>query len=490
MSIERPTQIVQLRDTYAQWGCTAPIAIAKIPRSWSFFTEFHIPNQTTISSEQLQHLEHVERLWATALEQNKFDGAWLMAGDEQFHFQDDQGTRFKPPAYFSQWVDPEYITPGSRMYIAPGAKPVLFLSQPEDYWHAPAPFPEHLANQLEIRSYTSADDLEAESKAHQPNLKAIATIGPSDERPGDNLADPNTNPEALLNYLNFHRAAKTEYELVAMREASRIAVRGHKAAETTFFDGGSEFDIHMAYLRASAQNETDLPYGNIVALNEHGATLHYQHQVRTAPEPSLSLLIDAGGQARGYASDITRTYAAAGPEHDTFVALIDAMQVHQDKILDSVKPGVTFAALHVQMHEQLARLLIDQQLVTCGTEEAINQGITRAFCPHGLGHLLGLQVHDVGGHIADAQGSPAPPPAMDATLRFTRALEENYVFTIEPGLYFISFFLKRLRQEGAAVNWNKVDPLIPYGGIRIEDNLRITDQGLENLTRDAFDDAE
>jgi len=293
-----------------------------------------------------------------------------------------------------------------------------------------------------------------------------------------------TNPAALLDYLHFHRARKTAYELAAMRYASDVGAAGHIAAAQAFAGGGTEFDIHMAYLSGAQQAEVDLPYGNIVGLNEHAAVLHYQHQNRRHDHAPRSLLIDAGGSYRGYASDITRTYAGSG-END-FAELLKRMQSHQQALIDSIRPGVRFADLHVQMHRQLAAVLADAELVTCAADAAFEQGITEAFCPHGLGHLLGLQVHDVGGHLADDHGNPAPPPEQYPSLRFTREIDVDYVFTIEPGLYFIPSLLQALKNKRAAVNWARVDALAGCGGIRIEDNVRVLDDGVENLTRDAF----
>src|SRR5690606_9385001 len=105
-----------------------------------------------------------------------------------------------------------------------------------------------------------------------------------------NVADPvqafgieRVNPTSVLNVLHHARAVKTAYELECMRGATRRAVRGHLAAEAAFRDGAPEFDIHLAYCRAVSHTESELPYGNIIALNENAAVLHYQHQARGAP---------------------------------------------------------------------------------------------------------------------------------------------------------------------------------------------------------------
>ena len=410
----------------------------------------------------------------------------MSAGEAIFDFQDDHGPRFKPNPYLAQWVAPEFISPGTRLLIRPGHKPVLFLHQPTDYWHAHAPLPQQLAPYVEIQPFAETGELLKACQQHMQATSKMAFIGPEE---GSNEQFGEANPAELTAYLHFHRAHKTSYELAVMRRASAIGVAGHIAAEACFHAGGSEFDIHMAYLVGSQQSEVQLPYGNIVALNEHGSVLHYQFQDRTVPEPYRSLLIDAGGSCRGFASDITRTYAARGPAHQLFSNLIDAMENHQLALIDSVRPGITFADLHIQMHQQLGQILADADLVSCSPEQAFEDSITEDFCPHGLGHLLGLQVHDVGGHLADENGNNAPPPEQYPTLRFTRAVELDHVFTIEPGLYFIKSLLadaKNHKTKRNLINWHTVENLKGYGGIRIEDNVRVLPDGVENLTRNAF----
>lgn len=435
---------------------------------------------TTVNTDLRQHIQAVVDRWSKGLERCGYDAVWIAAGDQHMHFQDDHGPAFQANPYFTQLVDPDFAHAGAQCLIQPGRKPQLFLLQPIDYWHAPSPLPEHLNNDAEINVFNSEADLHTACQTIQDQLGQTAYVG--EDRGNEN---PGTlNDERLISYMDFHRAVKTPHELNLMRQASEVGVRGHMAARSAFGDGCSEFEIHMAYLQASQQTDLDVPYANIVALNEHGATLHYQHQERTHPDPALSLLIDAGGTVQGYASDITRTYAA---DPDTlFASLISLMQTHQDHLLGWIRPGISYADLHEQMHRNLAKVLVSADLVTCSAEAAFTQGITEKFCPHGLGHLLGIQVHDVGGHLADDNGTQAPPAPNYPSLRFTRTLSPDQVFTIEPGLYFIDPLLEQLRQEKAAVNWTVVDKLKPFGGIRIEDNVRVLSQGIENLTRDAW----
>src|SRR5690606_21625186 len=126
-----------------------------------------------------------------------------------------------------------------------------------------------------------------------------------------------------------------------MRRATALGVRGHAAARDAFQAGASEFEIHLAYLRAAQHTDDELPYPNIVALNANAAVLHYQHRERGAPgaHERRSFLIDAGAQFAGYACDITRTYSAA---RDEFCELIEALDGVQQALCSQVRSGTDY----------------------------------------------------------------------------------------------------------------------------------------------------
>ena len=121
-------------------------------------------------------------------------------------------------------------------------------------------------------------------------------------------------------------------------------------------------------------------------------------------------------------------------------------------------------------------------------QAALEQGVTSVFFPHGIGHLLGLQVHDVGGVMGDSQGGERKRPEGHPYLRLTRMLEPGVVVTIEPGIYLIDSLLAAAHEDkrGAHIDWAMVEALRPYGGIRIEDDVATTAGSPENMTRDAF----
>jgi Xaa-Pro dipeptidase len=291
----------------------------------------------------------------------------------------------------------------------------------------------------------------------------------------------------LLAHLEQARCLKSAYELACMREATCIGVAGHLAAERSFREGAAEFDIHLAFLAAVRQAGEELPYPPIIALNEHAATLHYQRRDVRAPPRPLSLLIDAGAACRGYASDITRTWAM-GP--GAFASLIDGTHALQQELCAAVAPGADWRELHLRAHWLVARLLREAGVLRCEPQEAVESGVSAVFLPHGLGHLLGIQVHDVGGLRPAADADPIARPPGHPALRLTRRLEPGMVVTVEPGIYFIDSLLAKLRAgpSAGAVNWPLVERLAPFGGIRIEDNVAVTASGHDNLTRTAFAD--
>ncbi|MGH8260021.1 MAG: M24 family metallopeptidase, partial [Steroidobacteraceae bacterium] len=144
--------------------------------------------------------------------------------------------------------------------------------------------------------------------------------------------------------------------------------------------------------------------------------------------------------------------------------------------------------VHLTAHRLVAEFLREADITTCDAEEAVATGVSSVFLPHGVGHLLGLQVHDVGGLARSPQGGEIPRPAGHPYLRLTRVLEEGFVVTMEPGVYFIEMLLDEARADSRCgrINWKRVEQLRKFGGIRIEDDLAVTAAGAENLTRDAF----
>jgi Xaa-Pro dipeptidase len=424
------------------------------------------------------HLHHAQSAIDSALADLGYDCLVIAAGTPRLAFLDDQSYPFRANPWFS-WLVPAAAAPGSQLQLVPGRAPRLNHVAPEDYWHSPPEAPH--GPWTGLFDIAVVPEAGTSGMAVDPSCRKVAWI--AEEPPP--VESWERNPPALLTRLEQARCLKSPYELACLREATRIGVAGHLAAERAFRQGAAEFDIHLAFLASVRQAEAELPYPPIVALNEHAATLHYQRRDVRPPARPLSLLIDAGAGWRGYASDITRSWAR---NPGLFASLIDGVHALQQELCNAVAPGIDWRELHFTAHRLVARLLRDAGVIRMEPEEALASGVSAAFLPHGLGHLLGLQVHDVGGFRPAADAEPIPRPPGHPALRLTRKLAPGMVVTVEPGVYFIDSLLARLRAgpHAHAVNWPLVEGLSACGGIRIEDNVVVTASGRENLTRTAF----
>lgn len=407
--------------------------------------------------------------------------AVIFSGCPKVAFLDDRHYPYVANPHFLSWV-PLTDLPLSYIVYTPGERPRLVYFLPRDYWNPVPGQPDgYWTAQFDIDIAHTPDDIAELLPAERHKCILIGEI----DDDAHAFGIERINPTTAINMLHYARGIKTDYEIECLRLASRRGARGHVAAEAAFRDGRAEIDIHRAYCEAVDHTDNELPYGNIVALNEHGAVLHYTELDRDVRVSLHSFLIDAGAQVHGYASDITRTYACGDSR---FADLIARMDAAQQEICSRLRPGVSYRDMHVETHRILAGVLVEADLVRGDPDTLLATGVTSAFFPHGLGHLLGLQVHDVGGFMENENGGHIDPPSGHPYLRLTRTLEKDMVLTVEPGIYAIDMLLDNLRGTPAEdhVNWDGVNWLRPFGGIRIEDDVRITADGVENLTRDAF----
>ena len=426
-----------------------------------------------------QHIETMQARAKEALQREGLDGVVIHSGQGKIQFLDDNYYPYVVNPLFKAWL-PVIDNPNCWLVIDGVSKPKLVFYLPVDFWHkVPKQPDEFWTDEFDIHILSKANAVEKflpYDKANYAYLGEYLEVASA-------LGFSNVNPDRVLHYLHYHRAYKTDYEKMCMREANKAAIKGHKAAEQAFRQGKSEFDIHQDYLIATRHSENQLPYGSIVTLNQNAAILHNTVQETLAPADSRSFLIDAGASFNGYAADITRTYAA---KENEFADLIKEMDKITIALIDLLKPGIEYQEVHQAAHENIAALLSEVGIVNLTQGDILSEGIVSTFFPHGIGHFLGLQVHDVAGHVADDRGTPKPAPAEFPFLRCTRTVEADQVFTIEPGFYFIDCLLTDLKgtKQSSYINWDKVEQFRPFGGIRIEDNVIIHADRNENMTRE------
>ncbi|KAF8055939.1 hypothetical protein HT031_006578 [Scenedesmus sp. PABB004] len=261
------------------------------------------------------------------------------------------------------------------------------------------------------------------------------------------------------------RATKTAAEVGCLLAASAGSGAGHAAMWAAAAPGVTEFQLEAAFVHAAAlRGLTALGYPCIVGAGRNAAVLHYERNAATLAEGDL-VLVDAGAEFRCYTADISRTFPASGtfkaPQRDVY----DLVLALQEGALRRMRPGVPWADVQAAARAELVDGLAALGLVRGSTEELLEQGIDRVFMPHGLGHHLGLDVHDV---------SPdGPVPA--------GRLEAGHVLTVEPGVYFMPLLLERAFADPAqarCLNRAALEGLVPLGGVRIEDNVLLTsDEG-------------
>ena len=427
------------------------------------------------------HVAHLGRAYAAAIEDAGYDALVIDGGAAvpKSRF-DDQDWPFRPAPGFAHWLP--LAEPDAWLVVESGRRPRLLRRHQSSYWEAPPPsVGEEVWSELDTAAI-AGDALAREL----PQGKRTAYLGEDAARAAAaGIAAEHVNPPALVARLDAIRALKTDYERECILEANRRAVRGHQRVFGAFsIADKSELELHLLYLEVTGQDDQEAPYKGIVALGRHAATLHHVSYDREPSRRAVqSLLVDAGATCRGYASDVTRTAikGQSGGAASVFADLIVRVETLQQDVIRRIRPGMPYEDLHDQSHVLLAPILRELDMVRASDDELVGRGVTRRFLPHGLGHSLGIQVHDVGCRTA-------PPRPENPFLRNTTPITAGQVFTIEPGCYFIPELLAELRRDPIAerVNWPLVDQLGDFGGVRIEDDVAVLEQGVRNLTREAW----
>ena len=410
-----------------------------------------------------------------ALAASGFDTLVISSGQPFTYFADDQDAPFNTIPHFRHYCP--LTGPHHVLKLQPGRKPVLVRYAPEDFWYEQLPLGTPFW--LDGFDLVEAPSLDAVWQAVGRPGRAAYLGNETEAAAGAGLE---LNPKGLTAFLDWGRSYKTPYEIKCTDEAALLAAKGHTAGREAFLAGASELEIHYAFMQGVGCQEFEMAFASIVAQNEKAATLHYEN--KRSFRHGQNLLLDCGARHLGYASDITRTTPTADCD-PRFRALVAGMEKNQLELCGAVAPGLPFGELHHLSHLKLAALLREQHILDAEPEEAVALNLTRPFYPHGLGHHLGIQVHDVAGKLAGPDGTLAAPPAQHPNLRTTRTIEPGHIITIEPGCYFIPMLLRpfRTNEHAGRFNWPLIEALAPLGGIRIEDDILVTQTGNRNLTR-------
>ena len=282
------------------------------------------------------------------------------------------------------------------------------------------------------------------------------------------------------------RRVKSETEIAAMREAAVHTRAAHEAVMRATHPGTHERSLAALFQAVLATRGCALGYPTI--LTQRGEVLHNFHHDQPLTEGSL-LLVDGGGEvASGFTADVTRTWPVSGAftprQRSAYAAVLEA----QRQSIDLCRVGTWFEEVHWQSARVIAQFLADEGLLKVSPQIAVEQGAHALFFPHGVGHLIGLDVHDLenfGDLAAYPTGKRRPEQFGSCYLRLNMPLEAGWVVTVEPGFYVVPAILddpKFRHQFGRVVDFDAVEAWRGFGGIRIEDDIHITPSGPENLT--------
>ncbi|HEX4735095.1 MAG TPA: aminopeptidase P family protein [Thermoleophilaceae bacterium] len=283
--------------------------------------------------------------------------------------------------------------------------------------------------------------------------------------------------------LSAVRRVKDDLELARMRAAEHATSAGFAKAAQLIEPGRSEREVQIELEAEFFRNGADfLAFDTIVGGGANSAVLHFPPSARAFGDGEL-VLIDAGAEVRGYASDITRTYPVSGRFTSEQAELYAIVLQANGRATERCVSGAEWRDVHGTAMLAIAEGLAEFGLLRGQPESLVESGAVTVFFPHSIGHMVGLGIRDAG---ETPPGREVPPPGYPR-LRFDLPLQPGFTVTIEPGIYFVPALLADpdLRERHrAAIDWDRAEQMLEFGGIRIEDDVLVTEDGYEILTQD------
>lgn len=293
--------------------------------------------------------------------------------------------------------------------------------------------------------------------------------------------------EILIKSIVAQRSCKSPEEVLEIQKAIKLSAEMYVVAKKMISNGIYEFDILAEFQQMVVEHKTRFAFSPTISV--HGEFLHNPHYDNKLKNGQL-LLIDSGVESPNYyASDITRTYPVNGKMNTKQKLIYDLVLDTQLKAIAAIKPGVAYRDLHIAAAKNIFDGLKSIGLTKGNTDTAIEKGVFSLFYPHGLGHMLGLDGHDMRSLGDQAPGYDdkyfySNKPGF-IYLRLARELQENFVLTVEPGIYFIPMLIDQWEQQNKFkefINYNELKHFRNFGGVRIEDNILVTKNGAKVLS--------
>ncbi|ODV77163.1 X-Pro dipeptidase [Suhomyces tanzawaensis NRRL Y-17324] len=429
-----------------------------------------------------QHARNVQAHLAQKLGPKGQDASFFMSGEDLvYHQYCDQTKPMRQNRYFYYLSGVDI--PGSHVLFL-GKKDHLTIYLPNiDYedvmWSGMPLSLEEAAKKFDADEVKYVSDLEADLKAVGSEI-LTTDINDFNKKFSTFLSEGNKD---FFYALDESRLIKDEYEIELMREAARITDNCHLAVMSAIPIETNETHIHAEFTyHALRQGSKHHAYDPICCSGPSCSTLHYVKNDDEIEPTKKSILIDAGAEWSCYAADVTRCFPINGDWTKEHLEIYNAVLKMQQVTMAMIKPGASWDDIHLQAHKVLIEEFLKLGIFKSefSAQELFDSKVSARFFPHGLGHLLGMDTHDVGGY----PNYEDPDPLLQY-LRLRRPLLKGMVLTDEPGIYFSPFLLEDTLKDETKVKYINKDVLDKYwyiGGVRIEDDLLITEDGFENLT--------
>ncbi|WP_414754993.1 aminopeptidase P family protein [Anabaena sp. CCY 9910] len=380
-------------------------------------------------------------------------------------------------------------------------KLTLFIDDPAPrsaLWHGETPKREEIAQTIGADAAQPLSEL-------MPFLEGAATIAVQDATTWTQQSQllnrwvlPQSQPEGidleLAKAIVTLRLTHDTGALAELRKAANVSVSAHKAGMAATANAKIEAEVRAAMESVFIAHNMTTAYNSIVTV--HGEVLHneqYHHPL----QPGNLLLADVGGETElGWAADITRTWPVSGKFSPTQRDIYDVVLAAHDACIANIRPGVEYAEIHLLGARVIAEGLVNLGILRGNPEDLVEKDAHALFFPHGIGHLLGLDVHDME-DLGDLAGYEEGKKRSDrfglGYLRLNRPLRTGMLVTIEPGFYQVPAILndeKTRSRYQYTVNWERLSQFADVRGIRIEDDVLVTDTGSEVLTAALPNDAD
>jgi len=430
------------------------------------------------------------------------EGAVLLQGGTSEHvarYDTDGENIFRQESYF-QWAfgakEPDLF--GS--ILLPKFHSILFVTRvPESY----VPFVGEGMSLEEYRTHYEVDEVHYVDQMKQVLaehhkiktlylIKGLNTDSGKESVPAhfDGIADFQLDFNILHRHISELRVFKTPYELDLLRHLNKLSSDAHIEVMKTIQPGRPEWqsEATFKYFAQSKGGCRHLAYTPICCSGHNGAILHYGHaalpNTKTVEDGEM-ILNDMGADYHCYCADITCSFPVNGKFTPDQRLIYEAVLDAQTAVNAASKPGVSWVEMHHLAYVKILTALKAGGLVQGDVEEMIKAEVGGVFMPHGLGHFLGLDTHDAGGYPVECSHPRIDRPGF-RSLRTARILEEGMVITNEPGVYFIKPLLEKAFNNPAQAKFlvkERIEQFKNFGGVRLEDNIIITKDGIENMTK-------